>query len=423
MSSEEFASVHYQGFITSDHAKVIAGSVKGDVYFGDIHIQPLIQLISAASSTMRTCESPDEAYQASVGFLDGLVTTFTRLEEYSAENPTNKYYRDISACLSFVKTPLDDFKKFLSKDDESMEAPSAETIAAKRSKESSWTIAQLEEETERLRKATSQPLDTINRLLALELLYEAPKFSSVDCTNASSNKLSQISDQLLSPEQERQFVEAIRLSGLTTDLETKIESVKSSSSEQSARLEELLQAHRSYHVIKDAPQVSSEDLHDRIETQQQMIMRLQIALEEQTESKPLSAKADKGNAASDAVRDAAYWASMLVGSLGVGFAGGTAGAYLALRQSTPLNKESGRGSQRSNTDAGGAYYATIGNNTLSQVLAERNELPYRTLADSYLSQAGAKEELPAFSPVEDDVLSFIRGIFPGYKPAIQVRMF
>jgi hypothetical protein len=137
---------------------------------GDIVLA--IKLVHTASKAFKDSGGAAEGYEESIGFLKSFGTTVECLEEHVTKVPHGDYSNNIAAQLDTVKKPWNAFKDYLKKYEKSLSPDSMRTNISKAPRKVQWAIKELNGEVSKLKTAVSHPLNAINTLIALSILFD-----------------------------------------------------------------------------------------------------------------------------------------------------------------------------------------------------------------------------------------------------------
>ncbi len=205
---------------------------------GDIAVA--IRLIYTASKAFKDTGGTVSGYEESVSFLNSLEITLTLLEEYTTSNPDGDYSSNIAARLKTVNKPWNTFRDYLEKYEKSLSSDSTRSNVANAPRKVQWAIKELDGEVAKLKTAVSQPLNAINTLLALGILYDSLNLPQMNETNTYSKKLANLPNEPLSAAQTRQLIETIQLPDIPADLDSQISTLRNSLTDQGAAQNGLL---------------------------------------------------------------------------------------------------------------------------------------------------------------------------------------
>jgi hypothetical protein len=113
-------------------------------------------------------------YASESSFLTSLVATLQHLEDYVATDPQDAVSQDIVKLLKIVEGPLNEFKSFLDKYQSSLGQDSTVSSIRKSKATTSFTINDISGKVDKLRRQIEQPLEAVNSLLSLQLMYIWP---------------------------------------------------------------------------------------------------------------------------------------------------------------------------------------------------------------------------------------------------------
>ncbi|KAF7587533.1 hypothetical protein BBP40_007068 [Aspergillus hancockii] len=122
-------------------------------------------------------------YTSQVSFLQGLKATLGHLEQHVRDNPQNGLSTNISTLLDNIREPWHAFQKILEKYDRAL----GQIVVGMRTKDklrrmpkaTRFTLDEISGQVGKLRREVCQPLEAINSLLLLQVMYKVALLSEV----------------------------------------------------------------------------------------------------------------------------------------------------------------------------------------------------------------------------------------------------
>lgn len=115
-------------------------------------------------------------YESEVSFLNSLKLTLDHLgklvEGASTSDPqSNHLPQDISKLLQDIQEPWEEFKEFLDKYEASLGVSSKRSMLASAPRIIQYTMKDISGKVEKLRQRAEHPLQAVNSLLSLHMMY------------------------------------------------------------------------------------------------------------------------------------------------------------------------------------------------------------------------------------------------------------
>lgn len=139
-----------------------------------------IKLLIDVCSAVKEADGVTCKYATEVAFLNSLTSTLTLLENFAITNSTSEEVLDLTTLLQSVQAPLKDFANFLEKYKTSLGTSSTKSKFRKAPKIISYTVDNVTGKVGKLKGQIDQPIQTIQLLLLLHILYGNLKIASID---------------------------------------------------------------------------------------------------------------------------------------------------------------------------------------------------------------------------------------------------
>ncbi|KUJ08713.1 uncharacterized protein LY89DRAFT_741560 [Mollisia scopiformis] len=201
------------------------------------------QILTQVIKAFKEAGGASSKYLREVSFLNSFKATLEHLERFvssttsqpipssttattlPSQTQASNLPQDISKLLQDIKAPWQEFKTFLDRYETSLGAESSRSRLAKVPRTVQFTVKDIGGKVEKLRNQVEQPLQAVNSLLALHVI----------------DTLSDLPNQLLSPSQRAQLIEAIKLADIPTSLSLQIEQLQRVASSYNMKQDQQLQ--------------------------------------------------------------------------------------------------------------------------------------------------------------------------------------
>ena len=130
------------------------------------------KLLANILGAFKSAGGASSKYSSEVAFLVSLASTIQQLEDYLERHQSDDTSKGIVKLLQLIDKPLAEFKIFLDKYTEALDAAGKdhESRFRKAHKTISFTLKDLSGKVEKLRRDIEQPLSAINTLLSLQVM-------------------------------------------------------------------------------------------------------------------------------------------------------------------------------------------------------------------------------------------------------------
>jgi hypothetical protein len=130
------------------------------------------KLLASILGAFKSAGGASSKYSSEVAFLLSLASTVQQLEDHLERHQNDDTSKGIVKLLQLIEKPLIEFKIFLDKYTETLDAAGKdyESRFRKAQKTISYTLKDLSGKVEKLRREIEQPLNAINTLLSLHLM-------------------------------------------------------------------------------------------------------------------------------------------------------------------------------------------------------------------------------------------------------------
>jgi hypothetical protein len=134
-------------------------------------------IAKAIELTVSVCKAFKEAggaatkYKQAADFLGGFKTTLQHLHAHTQNCFKDPYTEDIQDQLKKINGPWKAFESFLAKYEKSLGENSKRRGLEKAPRTVQWALKDLSGEVEKLEDAIARPLQVVNSMLSLQILY------------------------------------------------------------------------------------------------------------------------------------------------------------------------------------------------------------------------------------------------------------
>lgn len=189
------------------------GFSAGDIFLG-------IKLLAKVGKAFQSIGGAVASYNEAAGLLQSLRTTLDCIADYSRPNDENFYAEYIGEQLDRIKPSWEALRDFLTRFEPSLGVDSKNGSMRKARKTLEYALRDLNGEVDKLQHAIAWPLQVINLFLSLLTTQSV----SLDNQKQATSK------------QRQELMDAIHAAPMSSELQTALESLKTS---QSTQLEQL----------------------------------------------------------------------------------------------------------------------------------------------------------------------------------------